>query len=948
MNAVEIEEAVSDLVLQPFDAAEFPFQFITAFGAKKATVDRLRKGDTNQSDVGGVLQRNNIHIGIAPAGEVAETLARLRASPKTASAKAKFLIATDGETVEAEDLIGGDVVACAYADLPRHFAMFLPLAGISTVKEIKNNPIDVKATGRLNKLYVELLKDNPDWATEDRRHELNQFMARLIFCFFAEDTGIFREHQFTETITQMSHAAHGSGEEQWGNTHEVLTELFRAMDTPVTHEGNLDPRYRQAANIRPYADAFPYVNGGLFTGAVDAPRFSRTARAYLLRAGELDWKEINPDIFGSMIQAVAEDDERGELGMHYTSVPNILKVLNPLFLDDLREQLEAAGDSKQKLRNLRKRLGNIRVFDPACGSGNFLVIAYKQMRAIEAEIVTRLGGEASLKLAERRSAIPLSNFYGIEIKGFAAEVARLALLIAEFQADCLYLSQQEARAMVLPLHKTGQITIGNALRLDWLEVCPPVGATLAEEVDLAGPTGRLALEDNGLDEGGRVETYICGNPPYAGYNKQSSSQKEDLAHVFSPLIKRWGNLDYVAGWFANAARYLDHTGGGAAFVSTNTISQGGQVPVLWPLILSLRQQIGFAHTSFKWSNLAAHNAGITVIIVGIRPVSAAPAILFEEGPEGTTVRRIDNINGYLAPARDIFVKPSSVAVSNLAKMNFGNHPYYAADLILSQQEARALVIEDSRVAAFLRPYYGSTEVIYGTPRICIWVNDADAEQAAAIPTLQRRFDSVRADRVAKPDDSSASALVSFPYRFRDQVESKQYFIAVPQTSSENRPYLPCDLIAAPAVVSFKCFAIHDAPLWNLALVASRLHWVWIGAVCARLEMRFSYSNTLGWNTFPVPKLTEQDKADLTRTAENILLAREAHFPATIADLYDPDAMPDDLRRAHEENDEVLERIFIGRRFRNDTERLERLFDLYTKMTANAGTKGMATKKSKVA
>ncbi|PXA94827.1 lactate dehydrogenase, partial [Nostoc sp. 3335mG] len=337
MNAVEIEEAVSDLALQPFDPAEFTFRFLAAFSARDTTLKRLRKGDSNQSDVpGGVLWRGNIHLAAAPAGEVGTTLAALRASPRTAAQKAKFILATDGETVEAEDLIGGDVIACAYADLPRHFATFLPLAGISTVKEIKNNPIDVKATGRLNKLYVELLKDNPDWATEERRHALNQFMARLIFCFFAEDTGIFRENQFTATITRMSHAGHGSGDEQWGNTHDVLTEMFRAMDTPVTHDGNLDPRHRIAAAIRPYADVFPYVNGGLFTGATDSPRFSRTARAYLLRAGELDWKEINPDIFGSMIQAVADDGERGELGMHYTSVPNILKVLNPLFLDDLR------------------------------------------------------------------------------------------------------------------------------------------------------------------------------------------------------------------------------------------------------------------------------------------------------------------------------------------------------------------------------------------------------------------------------------------------------------------------------------------------------------------------------------------------------------------------------------------------------------------------------------
>ncbi|MGY2737206.1 type IIL restriction-modification enzyme MmeI, partial [Sphingomonas sp. UYP23] len=349
MNAVEIEEAVSALVAEPFDAAEFGFQFITAFGAKKTTVDRLRRGDSNQSDIGGVLQRNNIHIAVAPMGEVGATLTALRASPKTASAKVKFILATDGDTVEAEDLVSGDVIAGSYADLPRHFATFLPLAGISTVKEIKNNPVDIKATGRLNRLYVELLKDNPDWATEAKRPQLNQFMAQLIFCFFAEDTDIFPgNHKFTPTVERMT-----SG--QADDTQAVIAELFRAMGTR--------PEHRAAGKFPTWADGFPYVNGGyLFDGETEAPYFGRTARAYLLRAGELDWKEINPDIFGSMIQAVADDGERGELGMHYTSVPNILKVLNPLFLDSLREQLEAAGDGKQRLRTLRKRLATIRVF----------------------------------------------------------------------------------------------------------------------------------------------------------------------------------------------------------------------------------------------------------------------------------------------------------------------------------------------------------------------------------------------------------------------------------------------------------------------------------------------------------------------------------------------------------------------------------------------------------
>ena len=936
MNAVEIEEAVSDLVAQPFDPADFPYQFIAAFGAKKATVDRLRatKNGTNQSDVGGMLQRNNIHIGVAHDGDVGAALTALRSSPKTTTAKAKFILATDGETVEAEDLIGGDVVACSYADLPRHFATFLPLAGISTVKEIKNNPIDVKATGRLNKLYVELLKDNPDWATEERRHELNQFMARLIFCFFAEDTGIFRENQFTATITQMSHAGHGTGDEQWGNTHDVLTEMFRAMDTPVTHEGNLDPRHRVAAGIRPYADVFPYVNGRLFTGATDSPRFSRTARAYLLRAGELDWKEINPDIFGSMIQAVADDGERGELGMHYTSVPNILKVLNPLFLDELRETLEAAGDSKQKLRNLRKRLGSIRVFDPACGSGNFLVIAYKEMRAVEAAIVAKLGGEERLKLADRRSVVPLSNFYGIEIKGFAAEIARLALLIAEFQADCLYLSQQEARAMVLPLHKTGQITVGNALRVDWLEVCPPVVTTRVEKQDLGGATDYLMLGENGLNEEIGTETYICGNPPYAGKGKKSDENQADMARIFDGRTRQWGYVDFVGCWLVLAADYCRFAGASSALVATNSVCQGRQLTQLWPLVIDDLVQVQFAHTSFKWSNSAVDNAGVTCVVIGLgRRRNGGVKRIYD----GETARLTDNINAYLLPGPDNYVESESGAISGgLAQMVTGSVPNDGGNLILSVDGRAALLRHHPEAGAWIHAYLGSEDFIHGQLRFVIEVLESDVEKARRVPEIDHRLNAVRDLRLRSPKKEAREVLSLKPHRFQHRAKRPAATLGVvPRVSSENRPYLPVGIVSKDTVLSDQAFCLIDPPLWNVAVIGSRMHLVWVATVCGKMETRYRYSNTLGWNTFPVPKLTEQNKVDLTRTAENILLAREAHFPATIADLYDPEAMPDDLRRAHDENDEVLERIYIGRRFRNDTERLEKLFDLYIKMTANA-------------
>ena len=364
MNAVEIEAAISELALQPFNAAEFPFEFLSAFGNKDTALKRLRTGNNNASDVpGGVLQRNNIHLAVGKTGSVGDLLKALRATPATAKAKAKFILATDGQTLEAEELASGDTIACAYPDFPNHLGFFLPLAGISTLKEIKDNPIDVRATGRLNKLYIELLHENPDWATAERRHDMNHFMARLIFCFFAEDTDIFNgEGLFTRTVEQWS-------ERDGSNTHEVLAAVFRAMNIKSTERNHAQPR------LSNWANGFPYVNGGLFSGSTDVPRFTRMARTYLLHAGSLKWREINPDIFGSMIQAVADDEERGALGMHYTSVPNILKVLNPLFLDELRAQLNEAGDNERKLLNLRKRMAHIRVFDPACGSGNFLVIA---------------------------------------------------------------------------------------------------------------------------------------------------------------------------------------------------------------------------------------------------------------------------------------------------------------------------------------------------------------------------------------------------------------------------------------------------------------------------------------------------------------------------------------------------------------------------------------------
>ena len=917
MNAVEIEEAVTALVEQAFDDETFPFAFLEAYGNKATTLKRLKsdkKGSTNASDLkdkGAVLQRNNIHILVCEAGQTAETLALLRESPATTKAKAKFILATDGQYLEAENLAEGESLVCDYKDFPNHFSFFLSLAGISTVKQIRDSAFDIRANRRLYKLYVELLKQNPDWDTSERRHDMNHFMARLIFCFFAEDTDIFSERNiFTDTIALIS-------ESSAANTHEVMSEVFRAMNTARED--------REAAGIKSRANKFPYVNGGLFSGSCEVPKFSKIARSYLLHVGSLDWTQINPDIFGSMIQAVADDEERGSLGMHYTSVPNILKVLNPLFLDELREQLEQAADNPRKLLNLRKRLSKIRVFDPACGSGNFLVIAYKQLRDIEAQINQQRGE------ADRPSDIPLTNFRGIELRDFPAEIARLALIIAEYQCDLQYRGKQLALAEFLPLDAQNWITCGNALRIDWLSICPPTGTTAQAVSDDVFQTPLEQPEIDFENEGG--ETFICGNPPYLGSKRQNPHQKADLEYVFGKYTKHWKPLDFVAGWFMKAAEYGRRTDSVSAFVATNSICQGQQVPILWPLIFKEDHEIKFAHTSFKWANLASHNAGVTVVIVGISLRNNATKKIYELDIEKKTAsRKVNNINPYLIPSNNIIVENKRSQICGLPEFYRGNSPTDGGNLLLEKNELDQMNLSKDHQQKFIKSFVGSMELIRGIQRYCIWIEDEQVDESQSVSSIAQRIEKVRDFRLKSTKKATVKAA-NWAHRF-DEIKplSKSPLICVPVTSSENRDYLPVALLKPETVISNSSFGMPVNKLWVLSIIASKMNLVWVATVCSRMRTDYRFTNTLAWNTFPVPKLTEKNKGDLTRCAEDILLAREAHFPATIADLYKPDAMPEELRRAHERNDEVLERIYIGRRFKNDTERLEKLFELYTKMT----------------
>lgn len=880
MNPAEIFEALERLVAKPYDAGEFPFEFALATDNTPATVAKLRAGTYNKSDLpGGVLMNQKFHFAPALPGLAAATLDALRASKRTTKHKPAILIATDGFEIAAEHPKSGDTLHCSFSELGDRFGFFLPAAGKERYRAAEENPVDVKVSGKLAKLYDALIRRNPDWGTKARQHDMNQLMTRLIFCLFAEDVGIFPDNQFSRLI--FTHAG-DKGE----GMREVLISAFTAM--------NMHPDQRVA--LPAWTRDFEYVNGGLFAGGIDAPVFDAPSTRYLRDVSEENWKGINPDIFGSMIQSVADAKLRSELGMHYTSVPNIMKVLGPLFLDELDAEIDRACDRERALRQVLDRIAKIRVFDPACGSGNFLVVAYRALREREIRILTRLASLSGGAQTEMWSMVPVRNFYGIDLADFAVETAKLALFIAEYQANALFQQAFGQKPADLPLRDAANIICDNALRVNWEQVCP-------------------VPEDGG-------EVFIAGNPPFLGKAQQDEAQKADKDIVFNGVTTKYKAFDYVAGWFYKAGQYIGGRNARAAFVSTNSIVQGAAVSTVWPLVLGDTREMFFAHRTLKWRNNASDNAAVMFVIVGIRNRSAAPKTLIDGDISFTAA----NINAYLLDATDVFVEPERESMFGLPEMLFGNMPRDGGHLILDDHDRSSLLADG--YGDFVKTYMGSEEVVKGFRRHCLWIPDDRATEARRHSVIDQRLTRVMEMR-ASSDAESTRQFAASPHRFvQIQGVAQSHAILVPSVTSERRPYLPFERVGADTIASNLNFALYDAPDWCIALIASRLHLVWIGTVCGRLESRFRYSNTLGWNTFPVPKFTEGQLDALSKSALAILRCRYGHYPATIAELYDPEKMPNDLRAVHKANDDLLESMYIGRPFRNDTERLEHLFKLY--------------------
>ena len=880
MQSQNIEEKVKELAAN-FSQEEFIFDFLLAFDFPKVTIKRLREGTSNlASKENQLIIKQKLFYEYSSEDNLYSIIDELKNESATYTHKPRFIIVQNSKRLLSVDTKTQETLDVKLSELYKHIDFFLPWTGKEKYIAHQENPADVKAAEKMAQIYEEIVRLNPELTQKYKNHSLNVFLTRLLFCFFAEDTGIFEDNIFSKTINNHTN-------DDGRDLADTLGMLFEALDKKDSEKESY-PSYLQK---------FPYVNGKLFTDRAELPRLNSKIRKLILECGNQNWKEINPDIFGSMFQAVSVAEVRSGLGQHYTSVPNIMKVIEPLFLNNLREEFEKA-DTEKKLRNLLKRIYNLKIFDPACGSGNFLIIAYKQLRILEMDIIKKIE-EINQQKALIYSQLKLNQFYGIEIDDFACEIARLSLWLAEHQMNIKFKAMFGKSNPSLPLSKSGNIVCGNATRLDWKEICPQ------------------ETED---------EIYILGNPPFDGSKKLTPLQKEDIKFLFEHT-KTYKNLDYVSCWFYMAKKYIINNNAKFAFVATNSISQGQHIGLLWSHILDENTEIIFAYQSFKWSNNAKKQAGVTCIIVGIANKGNYNKFIYKNGQKITA----KNITPYLRDESvNIQVNKSRQPISNLPIMEYGNMPLEGNFLKLTPQEKDIILKESPNAIKFIRPLIGGDEFLKGKVRYCLWINDLDLQEAITYPSILYRIKQVRKFR--ENGGEVARTLVTCSHQFRYRKESKTAYIILPCTSSERREYMPCGFIGPEYISMNSVEVIYNAPSWVFGVVASHMHMIWVRAVAGRLKTDYRYSAELCYNTFPFPDITDKQKKIIEYHVNNILAEREKHSDKTMAELYDPEKMPQGLKEAHHSLDLAIEKCYRQTPFENDEKRLEYLFKLYEIMT----------------
>lgn len=889
----QLEENIQSLDFSIIDN-EFIYRFLLCFGLPKSTIARLRISQQNEpKDY--ILIKKKIYFKII---ENHDLLSKIDSLKNTAEIKGKvrFVVVLNQTQMAVCDTLTGEQKVFEIADLVTQFEIFSPLLGIEKNSLAFENLADRKASERMSQFYTEIKVYN-DFSDEQDIQALNKFLARILFCLFAEDTEIFPKNAFSTALSYT--------QKDGSDLSEFFTRLFEILNTKVSERKAL-PDYLQA---------FPYVNGGLFQEQTKIPIFTTKSRDYLIKNSELDWSQINPDIFGSMVQAVLRNDEKNDNTEHFTSVPNILKVIRPLFLDSLWQEFNGIISTKtdlfgneievkneeakinKRLNQLLQRISKIKFFDPAVGSANFLIITYKEIRRLEMAIIKEMG-------TLHFSSIHLANFYGIEINHFSAEIGKLSLWLAQHQMNVEFFKEFGNTNPTLPLQDSGNIVYGNAAQIDWESVCPK-------------------------NEGDEI--YIIGNPPFTGSRNQTTEQKNDLQKAFT---KDFGKLDYVSLWYKLGADYIrGNPKAKMALVSTNSICQGEQVSLLWLRVLGEELEICFAYQSFKWKNSARNNAGVKVVIVGIANKSDDKKYIFN-GDDGQNRHLVTKINPYLTNGETVYIQSRSKPLSNFPEMVYGNYTGGCNELFLDPQEKNELVGKYPILKQFIRKFVGSQELIRQQERYCLWFKNQDLALLENIPEIQEKFKKIVNNRVQSKDEGLRK-LASRPHQFRDLNETKLNSIVVPIVSSEQREYIPCGFVDNQTIIPNSAQAIYDPEIWIFGVISSKMHMVWVRAVGGKLEDRLRYSSSLIYNTFPFPEISKEYRETIERCVDRVIFTREEYPELTLAQLYDPKKMPANLRQAHNSLDEVIDQCYLkalNRRkpFENDAERLEMLFEMYQK------------------
>ena len=807
----------------------------------------------------------------------------------------RYLLLSDFQTFELYDLDEDESVAFTLAELPQHVEKFGFILGVQKRSFKDQDPVNIEASERVGQLHDALADAGYTG------HDLEQFLVRIVFCFFADDTGIFEPRDIFLDLLENRTQEDGSDLGGW------LMQLFQVLNTPVD---------RRSTILDEDLSRFPYINGDLFREQLLIPSFNSEMRQRLIDACHFNWSEISPAIFGSLFQSVMDKDERRAKGAHYTTEKNILKVIEPLFLDELRaefQRLRARRDNRRlpELIAFQHRLGRLRFFDPACGCGNFLIIAYRELRALEIEVLKEIRPHGQLDmLAQSLSVVDVDGFYGIELGEFPAHIAEVALWMMDHIMNnrlSLEFGQIYAR---IPLEKSPHIRHGDALETDWSSLLPP------EEC-----------------------SYVLGNPPFVGAKYQSTQQREQVRRI-AALGRSGGTLDYVTAWFIKAGEYIRQSTAQIGFVATNSITQGEQVAQLWP-ILSDRcaLEIAFAHRTFAWGSDARGMAHVHVIVIGLAKRAAArqeKRLFSYDTPKGEPHEsRHTALSAYLFDASElsnprIVVKESAQPLNGLPPLLSGSQPIDDGNYIFKADERVAFLREEPNAELYLRPFVGSREFLQGGERWILALKDANPADLRAMPKIVERMQAVRAFR-AKSKRKSTLAIADYPTQYNVNVIPSTPFLVVPEVSSERREYIPIGWLDPPVIPSNKIRILPNATLWQFGLLTSTMHMAWVRNIGGRLKSDFSYGIGIIYNTFPMPPVSAERLQLLAPYADAVLAARAAHPDATLADLYDPDLMPVELRKAHRALDGAVDRLYRRSPFSSDRERVEHLLGLYEKM-----------------